>query len=1452
MESLHISKKFIIFAAYFNYYTMKKLFYVCALLVCCMSALSTLAQEPTENEGWYELQNAEDLTWFANQVNNGNRTLNARLTADIDYTQETTMIGVNNDYEGVFDGQGHTITIQLDRSAEGAALFWGIQSNGKVCNLHVAGTIHTNAKCAGGITSYLYGTVENCWSSVVINSDTDGDGTHGGIAGQGKSGFLIKNTLSTTSIIGEKTNCCGGLIGWMDGGGTFENCLNLTVMELMNDNGCDTFARNNGNMRGSNNYYISAFGDLNESVSTQISFNQLTSGELCFRMNGDQSNIIWRQNLGEETYPTPIPGSQQVYAMGQLRCDGSFGSGTIFQNTEGSTLPNHNYDEGYCTVCGSEQPGFFTQVDGFYQIDTPEKLIWFAKKVNAGNNKMNAKLTADINMNLCEKRLPTMGEDANRYKGTFDGDNHTLTLNLTTENRVPSLFGYTTSGAIIRNLTVDGKIDAGSAKFGSAFVAHACGGTLENCVSAVDITSSINGDGTHAGLIGIVEEAVTIRNCVFAGSITGPNADNCAGLVGWASASTTFENCLQIGDIQVQSNGCNTFCRNSGNGRYNNCYYLKHLNDTPSGCMQIESEALASGKVTYRLNVGNTENPSWYQTLGQDAYPVPNPTHGIVFETADEQYISLLGEEDFLNFKTALMLAENEYVETLVATNTLRDAYQDILTALEDLDEMDEFLAAFRQADASKQLLKESTRAYTAYQETIDYVRNYLAEDQSFGGSEREFLQDYLNETVEPGEDYPNGSYWFITDENNLLLDTDGIKAEAQYVLQLLEEAISKGYRAGSDITRLLTNADFQNGFDGWYGKVGTGNEHNGTMGVAESWNQNTNMYQELSNLTNGIYLLSVNAAYRPYTNASSNMYGGMIYANENYNYVMSDYEGMIPMADAQDGVNCYLPGNVGKTDLEVYDKEGNLIGYALHSLPSCFYAFQAGRCVNHILVNVTDGTLRVGLEDRGTGCGNDWMGFGNIKLTFCGGIDDATEALDQTLAGMLDRAETIQNFEFRVDEDFAMYPNFNQTMREELSGLIESAKTQEDNAGKYDIICRLSALFQDIHTCRRAYADMVKMAETVDGVLSMLQEETITPEEAAGIRQSCQQIWDAFEQGSYSIQEAQELTSLKSTGLFPAKENNIYQISNNAQMAFFSILVNHGDQYANARLAGDIDNFTKVMIMKAYAGDFDGAGHTINLNINNNEEYSTIFANLNEGGVVHDLRLTGEINTSAKFGSSVAGQIFKGTARNIESYVNINSTVSGDGTHAGIFAIVQTGATLENCLFAGSIKGSNTNNCAGMVGWLSGATTMDNCLYIAETEVGTNGSSTFARNSGWATLSNCYYLNTLGNVESGASRVTTEQLQSGKVCYNLNQGATDEPVWRQNIGEDAHPVLQSNHSVVFLVGEGLYSNDENSIAEINANTNVQGKGFYSLSGMRVEHPQQGIYIQGGRKVVIK
>ena len=72
-----------------------------------------------------------------NEAAQSDPSLNCTLTADIDLTgKEWTPIGMSRGYNGIFDGQGHTITgLTISPSEDAAALFHNINGDGKVMNL---------------------------------------------------------------------------------------------------------------------------------------------------------------------------------------------------------------------------------------------------------------------------------------------------------------------------------------------------------------------------------------------------------------------------------------------------------------------------------------------------------------------------------------------------------------------------------------------------------------------------------------------------------------------------------------------------------------------------------------------------------------------------------------------------------------------------------------------------------------------------------------------------------------------------------------------------------------------------------------------------------------------------------------------------------------------------------------------------------------------------------------------------------------------------------------------------------------------------------------------------------------------------------------------------------------------------------------------------------------------
>ena len=180
----------------------------------------------------------------------------------------------------------------------------------------------------------------------------------------------------------------------------------------------------------------------------------------------------------------------------------------------------------------------------------------FAEMVASGSYK----LTADITITA---------PYANDFTGTFDGNGHTVTLNITASTAYVGLFSKLAGGAVVKNVKVDGTVSgtegvAGIAAQANGATISGCincaeisatqrhvggivgkmgGGTVENCYNTGAISSSRTRPINMGGIAGYVDGGASVENCYNTGSITG-SGDNTAAVVGWNAA--TVENCYYL------------------------------------------------------------------------------------------------------------------------------------------------------------------------------------------------------------------------------------------------------------------------------------------------------------------------------------------------------------------------------------------------------------------------------------------------------------------------------------------------------------------------------------------------------------------------------------------------------------------------------------------------------------------------------------------------------------------------------------------------------------------------------------------------------------------------------------------------------------------------------------------------------------------------------------------
>lgn len=241
--------------------------------------------------------------------------------------------------------------------------------------------------------------------------------------------------------------------------------------------------------------------------------------------------------------------------------------------------------------------------NGVYQIGTAAELAWFADAVNNGQTTISGKLTANINLN--GKTWTAIGTSSNKFAGTLDGDNYTvsglagtggLVYYLSANGTVKSLCvdcaidGTSNVGGIadksegrIENCLVSGYIKGGNDTiFGvGGIVGHGvAGNVISGCVSTADILFKYSRYAVQNGAGGIVGYTYgTVENCYFAGNVhtnaKSVSAGGFGGLVGCARSNAVMKDCYTVGAVTgpESSFGAVVGKVNSG-ATITNCAYL--------------------------------------------------------------------------------------------------------------------------------------------------------------------------------------------------------------------------------------------------------------------------------------------------------------------------------------------------------------------------------------------------------------------------------------------------------------------------------------------------------------------------------------------------------------------------------------------------------------------------------------------------------------------------------------------------------------------------------------------------------------------------------------------------------------------------------------------------------------------------------------------------------------
>lgn len=270
-----------------------------------------------------------------------------------------------------------------------------------------------------------------------------------------------------------------------------------------------------------------------------------------------------------------------------------------------------------------------------------------------------------------------------------------------------------------------------------------------------------------------------------------------------------------------------------------------------------------------------------------------------------------------------------------------------------------------------------------------------------------------------------------------------------------------------------------------------------------------------------------------------------------------------------------------------------------------------------------------------------------------------------------------------------------------------------------------------------------------------------------------------------------------------PAAVDGVYQITSGSELAWLAQQVNAGVSDGtsfSAVLCNDIDLGDEAWTPigngtgKAYKGTFDGQGYTIrNLYVTGSTPMDYGLFGTVYGGTVRNVTVEGRVEVtsdSSRYGiAAIVGQLY-GTTGGVENCLN-RASVKGGQYVGGIVGYVGYGSSsaqrfIKNCGNVGDVT-SKGNRAAGIAANISGQVAVENCYSTGSITGGSyagggirgyyggfEGTVANCYNSGAVTgtntgaiapgansrISNCFYLDSGTDGNSGAAAQTAQQMQ--------------------------------------------------------------------------------------------
>ena len=276
------------------------------------------------------------------------------------------------------------------------------------------------------------------------------------------------------------------------------------------------------------------------------------------------------------------------------------------------------------------------EVDSPYIITTAEELKWFRDEVNRGRNNICAKIAdnvevidmstvchaADKSQNLEEVSWEPIGNTTNRYMGTFDGNNKTITnLYINANQEYSGLFGYTYRSAI-KNLTFVNANVTNTNSFTGILVGYGYGGTYQNIMTST--SCEVNGGDGTGGIAGKL--AGNAYNCVNYATVQGK--EQVGGLFSSYDSSTSITACANYGKVTASSQWVGGLVGYFNSGTIQDCANYGDV----KGSNRVGGMAgfVSSGKIQNVFSYGNVSATNSTQYIGMAFGTGSGTTEGMV------------------------------------------------------------------------------------------------------------------------------------------------------------------------------------------------------------------------------------------------------------------------------------------------------------------------------------------------------------------------------------------------------------------------------------------------------------------------------------------------------------------------------------------------------------------------------------------------------------------------------------------------------------------------------------------------------------------------------------------------------------------------------------------------------------------------------------------------------